>query len=98
MHWYSYIPVYGTFFALDFALNTISRCAFGIDTLASKEQHQELLKYGQSLVNSLKMKGWLATAMMQLMQLFPYLETKIGFWPPEFDKFWTLTKTIMNHR
>jgi len=80
------------------AINTISRCAFGVDTDAHRYPDQPLVKNGIELFASFRTENWPATIISYLFQYFPGFEKLINLFPPSFDNMAKIARDIMDER
>ena len=79
-------------------MNTIARCAYGIETDAHKNPDQELIKCGHAIAETDRTTDWPTTLFFHLFSYFPWVENKIPIFPPAYDKAWDITKSIMKQR
>lgn len=79
-------------------INTIARCAFGIEANAHKNPEQDLVKYGCKVFEDFRSTNWLSTFFAHLINYLPELLDKIPLWPAAFDKIWDITDDIMKQR
>lgn len=82
-----------------FALEVISKCAFGIETDLYKNPDQnELVKQGREAFVGFRIKDWTETILNHLFFMFPGLEKLIPIFPPAYDKLYDITTDIMKDR
>jgi len=80
------------------AINTIGRCAFGVDTDAHHHPDQPLVKNGTELFASFRSESWFSSFLGHLFQYFPGIERLISLFPPSFDNVAKIAKDIMDER
>ena len=68
-------PIATKKFFQGYALDTICRCAFGIDTNAHENTDHALIKNGRALFQGFVVKNWMDTLGTMLFYLFPGIES-----------------------
>ena len=68
-------PIATKLFFQGYALDTICRCAFGIDTNAHENTDHALIKNGRALFQGFVVKNWMDTLGTMLFYLFPGIES-----------------------
>merc|ERR1711983_477814 len=61
-----------------FALDSIARVAFGLDTKVHKGENQD---FAVSAFDGFMTETWTKTIFYHLMQHFPLIASMVGFWP-----------------
>ena len=82
----------------ELGVNTIARCAFGVEADAHRNPDQDLIKHGAALFEGFRATGWGVTSIIHLLNYFPWLDNKFNFFPAAFDKIWDITRDIMKQR
>lgn len=77
------------------ALDTISRCAFGIDTDANNNTDQDILRWGKESFASVRVDGWIVAGFFRLFFLFPSLARYLPLIPPAIDRLREMTGHLM---
>ncbi len=91
------VPMKATFQCL--ALDTICKCAFGMETNANEDPENELIKTGRAVFQGFQSTNWGETIFMHLLYLFPGLEGIIpGMLPAAWDKLFDITESIVKQR
>ena len=80
------------------SVNTICRCAFGIEANAYKDPDQDLVKYGDKVFEGFRATNWGITFLAHLINYVPSLESKIPPWTEAFDKMYNLAKSVIKQR
>jgi cytochrome P450 len=82
-----------------YALDTICKCAFGIDTNAHQNQDDnQLIKAGRGVFQGLICHNWGETIFTMLFSFFPGLEKCINMFPESWDKLFDITENIISER
>ncbi len=77
----------------------ISKCAFGIDTDATTNPDQELVKNGRGAFSSFVFRSWLDTILFAVpVNYFRFLLKLIDLFPPAYYNIWTISKDLMEQR
>ena len=79
-------------------MNTIARCAFGIDVDCQRNQDQPIAKHGREIFASFRVKNWLETIILQCFFYFPGIEKLISLWPPAAEKIRNMSLDIIKQR
>ena len=74
-----------------FALDTISKCAFGMDTNSYKGEDTEFAVIAKDVFEQLRASGWAVTIFFNLMTHFPIIIKYLHFWPASAQKIRQMT-------
>ena len=80
------------------AVNTIARCAFGVDTDAHHNPDDDLIKYGKEVFSAFRPTNWIETILFHAFTYFPGIEKFIPFIPPAYDRVNEVAKNIVEQR
>ena len=80
------------------AMNTIGRCAFGIDVDAYKNPDQDLIKYGTLVFQGFRADNWIASVIFQIILHFPVTAKILPLFPKEYLNLHDITNGIMQQR
>ena len=61
-------------FLKGYSIDTICRCAFGIETNAYEDSEHQLIKQGRAIIQGFQVTNWMDTIGFLLFYLFPGLE------------------------
>ena len=81
-----------------FTLDTISRCAFGIDTNVYKGENSDFADNAAAVFNAFAADNWIGVLFFNLMAHFPGSLKYISIWPKEAEKIRVMTHDIMEER
>jgi len=74
-----------------FALDTISKCAFGMDTNAYKGEDTEFATIAKDVFEQFRATGWIATIFFNVLAHFPILVKYVNMWPASAQKIRQMT-------
>lgn len=80
------------------ALNTICRCAFGIDADALRNPDNHLVKDGKGVFGDFTPKSLMEDCMVQIINYFPKLVKYLPITPKAYDNLRETTQDIMRER
>ena len=80
------------------AVNTICKCAFGVNTDAHHNPNDDLIKYGNEIFAGFRPSNVLESALLSLFFYFPGFEKIIPVIPPAYDKIHKIGKDIAEQR
>nr|AKH03525.1 cytochrome P450 3027E1 [Paracyclopina nana] len=93
-------PIEVKHFFQAYALDTICRCAFSIDTNALEDDDHKLIKAGREIFQGFAMTNWMETIGNLIFYFFPGLETTFPtiMYPESFYKLHDLTNDLIKER
>ena len=81
-----------------FALDSISKVAFGMETKCHRGEDMELFNLSTSIIANFSLKTYPMMFFWNVLFHFPEILKYIGFWPEEAVKIREMTKNIMEER
>ena len=81
-----------------FALDTISKCAFGMDTNAYKGEDTEFATVAKDVFEQFRITGWIAAIIWNIMSHFPFLIKYVSIWPASAQKLRQMTHDTIEAR
>jgi cytochrome P450 len=81
-----------------FALDTISVCAFGINTNSFENDDNQILRWGQEMFSGFISTNWLESGFQLVMNHFTFLTKFMNFYPDAYEKLYRFTKQIIEER
>jgi len=81
-----------------FALDSISKVAFGMETKCHRGEDPDLFKMSTTIMEELSIKSYPMVFLWNFFFHFPEIIKHIGFWPESAVKIKTMTKDIMDER
>ena len=79
-------------------MNTIAKCAFGIDIDCQRNEDIEIVKNGKQVFAAFRVKNWVETFFLHLFFYFPGIEKFINLFPPAADKVREISLEIIKQR
>ena len=81
-----------------FSLNSIMRCAFGLEANAHENPEQDLIRYTCGMMRDIRVSTWMETLMEQLFLHFPFISRVIRTQPPAAFKIFYALREIIAQR
>ena len=81
-----------------FALDTISVCAFGVNTNSFENNDNQIIKWGQEMFSTFVCTNWAASGFQFLMSHFTFLTKFMNLYPGAYEKLYAVTKQIIEER
>ena len=72
-------------FFLGLSIDTIAKCAFGVETDAHSNPDQDIIRWGHEAFAAFRLSNWFEDALMYLFFFFPGIEKYIPLVPPVRD-------------
>ncbi len=81
------------------ALDIIARCAFGIETDATANPDDEIIREGKAAVAGFVPSNWIDVLTLALpVRFFPFILKYVDIFPPAYDRLWAISDGIMRQR
>ena len=96
-----YVPIYqipSFYFVLAFSLDSIAKCAYGIDTNTYKGEDNIYFRVAEAFFADIRVSDGVTSMFMNLMYHFPYVAKLFGFFSAEAMKVVNITKQIIKDR
>jgi len=81
-----------------FALDSISKVAFGMETKCRLGEDPEFFKTTQEMISGVNLQSWPMVIIFNILFHFPELIKHVGFWPEAAVKIRKMTKDIIDER
>nr|AKH03527.1 cytochrome P450 3027F2 [Paracyclopina nana] len=81
-----------------FTLDTIAKCAFGLETKAYKGEDDQFAKTAYDVFNQFRADTWTNVLFFNIVSHFPVISRFFNLWPESAMKIREMTTQIMNER
>ena len=85
-------------FVLAYSLDSIAKCAYGIDTNTYKGEDNIYFRVAEAFFADIRVSDGVTSMFMNLMYHFPYVAKLFGFFSAEAMKVVNITKQIIKDR